>query len=165
MILWVKRLTALLNGAFLFVLLLSRGHTEAATVGVIINLAWALSERSPSSIGRLFHSPVFVANTTLSAYGLLSGGHPVLAVVVASGSLLSWNTGLFLKRWPDAPLAVQYRYLRRIGAVVALGMGAGLSAWSLQGYVGIPFYLALLLMLNAGILWLRLVSKALKGER
>jgi peptidoglycan biosynthesis protein MviN/MurJ (putative lipid II flippase) len=45
---------------------------------------------------------------------------------------------------------MQSRYLKRIGMMVALGLGAGLSAAAWQENFSLPFYLAFLSMLAGG---------------
>ena len=157
MILWVKRAAAVWSAIFLVTLFY--GHREVAFIGVILNFAWVVDEKLPPTLCRFIRSTVLVTNTLLSAYGALNGGPTVCAMFVAAGSLLSWNAGLFLQRWCDAPLDIQYRYLKRVFGTVALGLGAGLSALALQGHISLGFPVVLVLMLVAGILWLRLISR------
>jgi hypothetical protein len=121
-----------------------------------------MDEKLSPALWRLGGASVLVINTVLSAYGVLSGAPAILAVLVAATSLLTWNTGLFLQRWGDAPLAVQHRYLKQLGFIVVIGVGAGLSALALQGRLSLQFFPALLLMLIAGFLLLRLISQESK---
>ena len=165
MILWVRRGSALANSALFFALFFSQGHPRVALLAAVLNLGWAISDRMPPSLGQFLRSTGLVVNTGLSAYGILAGAPAGYAVLVAVVSLVSWNTSLFLERWPDAPRAVQYLYLRRLGGLVALGMGAGLSALALQGSYSLPFPLALLVVVISGLLWLRLISGAIEKER
>jgi hypothetical protein len=130
--------------------------------GGIVNLAWAAAEKFPSSLRRSLPPVVLLINTLLCAYGVLAGGSAAWAVLVAGISLFSWNAGLFGQRWGDAPRPMQSRYLKRIGMMVALGLGAGLSAAAWQENFSLPFYLAFLSMLAGGVLLLRLMSQALK---
>ena len=161
MILWVRRGAAVWSGIFLMALLFSSGIQWGGMVGGILNLAWTMAEKFPSSLRRFLLPSALVINTIFSAYGVLSGGPVTWAVLVAGGSLLSWNAGLFSQRWPEASRPVQSRYLKRIGMVVALGLGAGLSALAFQGNLSLPFPLALWAMLVAGVLFLCLISRAL----
>jgi hypothetical protein len=165
MILWVKRVSAVANGTLLLTLLFSQGHPKVALLAAALNLGWAIYERMPSSLGKFLPSTGLVVNTGLSAYGILAGAPAGYAVLVAVVSLVSWNTSLFLERWPDAPHAVQHLYLRRLGGLVALGVGAGLSALALQGSYSLPFPLALSVVVISGLLWLRLISGAIEKER
>jgi hypothetical protein len=47
--------------------------------------------------------------------------------------------GLFWQRCPNAFLSAQYRYLTRVGSMIALGIGMGLSALALHGHFEPPF--------------------------
>ena len=164
MVRWVKRLTTIGNIVFLFAFFLY-GRTGIATVGGVVNLVWAFDERLPSSIRRFLRVWALMINTAFLAYGAFSGVPSTLALFLAGSSLLSWNAGLFLERWGDAPLTIQYQYLRQIGTLVALGLLAGLSAAALQGLLTLVFLPVLLLMLAAGVLCLRQISRAIKKER
>ena len=157
MILWIKRGASVWSGILLVALLYK--HPGLALAGGILNLAWVMDEKVSPALCRLVGPSVLVINTVLSAYGVLSGAPAILAVLVAATSLLSWNTGLFLQRWEDAPSTIQRRYLRRLGFIVAIGLGTGLSALALQGRLSLQFFPALLLMLIAGFLLLRLISQ------
>jgi hypothetical protein len=164
MVRWVKRLAAVGNIIFLVALFYHHGHTGAAIIGGLLNLAWALDEWFPSQIRRFFRPWALVINPAFLAYGVLSGGPSILALLLAGSSLLAWNAGLFLERWGDAPVTIQYQYLRQIGALVALGLLAGFSAVILQGRFALLFLPVFFLMLVAGFLWLRIVSRALKDR-
>jgi len=163
MVRWVKRLAAVGNGILIFALFY-HGHTRVAIIGGLLNLAWAVDEWFPSDIRRFLRPWALVINTAFLAYGILNGGPSVLALFLAGGSLFAWNAGLFLERWGDAPLTIQYRYLRQVGALTALGFLGGFSAVALQGHLAFFFFPPLLLMLAAGFLWLRIISKALKNK-
>ena len=128
MILGIKRTAALLNVLCLTALFSASGETGAAALGGIVNLAWALGEKIPFPIRRFLSAGVLIVNTVLGGYGVLKGGPPVWAVTAAAFALLSWNAGLFRERWCDPPSSLQIRYLKRIGAMIGLGLGAGLSA-------------------------------------
>lgn len=158
MILWTKRGAAVLSGIFLMALLFLAGSLRAGMAGGVLNLALAMAEKFPPSLRRILPPLVLVSNTMFMAYGILIGGPMAWAVLVAGLSLLSWNANLFSRRWPDAPSDMQYRYIRHLGGTVALGLGAGLSALAFQGQIACPFVGGLLLMLIAGILYLRLVA-------
>ena len=165
MILWGKRAAAVLNGIFLAALLFPVGSFWEGAAGGILNLALAMSEKFPPFLRRFLSSLVLATNTVLLAYGVIAGGSAVWAMLAAGGSLFSWNAGFFLHRWPRAFLPVQYRYLRRIGGILALGVGAGLYALTLQGQFSLPFLGAFLLMSAAGVFCLRLMSRASKNLR
>ena len=158
MILWVKRGAAVWSGIFLVAFLY--GHTEVAMIGGILNLAWVVDEKLRPTLREFIRPSMLIINTALSAYFVLKGEPPMLAILIAGTSLLSWNAGLFLRRWRGAPLAVQYRYLKHLGAVVGLGLGAGLSSLALQGCFTLNFFPVFLLMLGAGVLWMVIISKA-----
>jgi hypothetical protein len=160
---WVGRIAAC-GTALLLLALLS--DARLAWLGVIAglgNLFWAGLERLPSRISRSLPSCVLVMNTVACAWGVLNGGQAAYAVVVAGGSLLSWNIALFLNRWQDPPAPVQRRYLRHVGGTAALGLGAGLSAIALQGSLSVHISAIVLLMLGAGVLLLRLFARAVRG--
>jgi hypothetical protein len=163
MVRWVKRLAAVGNSISMFALFY-HGHTGVAIIGGLLNLAWAVDEWFPSDIRRFLRPWALVINTAFLAYGALNGRPSMLALFLAGSSLLAWNAGLFLERWSDAPQAVQYRYLRQVGTVVALGLLAGVSALALQGRLALGFFPLFLLMLAVGLLWLRIISKALKNR-
>ena len=163
MIRWIKRATAVWSGLFLVALFYS--HTEVAIIGGILNLAWVLDEKFPPILSRFVGPSILVINTVLSAYGAVKGAPAILVMLVVAGSLFSWNAELFLNRWGDAPLTVQRRYLQRVCAIVALGLGTGLSALALQGSFSLHFLSAFLVMLTAGVLWLRIVSETSKKDR
>jgi hypothetical protein len=165
MVRWVKRLASIANSIFLFAFFLY-GHPGIAIIGGIINLVWTFDEKLASRIRRLLRSWALMVNTAFLAYGVLRGGPSILALFLAGSSLLAWNAGLFLERWnlSDPPLIIQYQYLRRIGILSALGLLAGFSALALRGRLTLLFLPALLLMLAAGILWLRIISEALKNR-
>ena len=131
-------------------------------IGGITNLVWALDEKLALRIRRALRSLALMVNTAFLAYGVLSGGPSILALFLAGSSLLAWNVGLFLERWSDPPVVIQYQYLRRVGSLIAFGLLAGISAVALQGHLTVLFIPAFLLMLAAGILWLRIISEALK---
>ena len=162
MILWVKRGAAVCSGIFLVAFLY--GHTEVAMIGGILNLAWVVDEKLRPTLREFIRPSMLIINTALSAYFVLKGEPPMLAILIAGTSLLSWNAGLFLRRWRGAPLAVQYRYLKHLGAIVAMGLGAGLSALVLQGRFSLRFFWVFLLMFIGSILWLRMISKASRKE-
>jgi hypothetical protein len=163
MVRWVKRLAAVSNSILMFALFY-HGHTRVAIIGGLLNLAWVVDEWFPSDIRRFLGPWALVINTAFLAYGILSGGPSVLALFLAGSSLLAWNTGLFLERWSDGPLTIQYQYLRRVGTLIALGLLAGFSAVTLHGRFALAFLPVFFLMLAAGFLWLRIVSMALKDE-
>jgi len=165
MILWGKRAAAVLSGIFLMALLFPAGNPRAGIAGGILNLTWALAEKLPLRGQRLLSPWVLIINTILLTYGVFSGGPAAFALLAAGGSLISWNAGLFSRRWPGAPPDIQYRYIRHLGGTIALGLGAGLSALAFQGHIACPFVGALLLMLIAGILYLRLVADASWKEK
>jgi hypothetical protein len=128
--------------------------------GGIVNLAWAMGEEFPSSFRHYIPGSALVINTFLCAYGVLAGGSAAWAVLVAGMSLFSWNAGLFGQRWGDAPRRMQSGYLKRVGMMVGLGLGAGLSAATWQGDITLPFSLVFLSMSAGGVLLLRLLSQA-----
>jgi hypothetical protein len=165
MILWAKRAAAVLSGIFLMALLFPAGSLRAGMAGGILNLALAMAEKFPPSFRRILPPLVLVINTMFMAYGVLIGGPVAWAILIAGLSLLSWNADLFSRRWPGAPPDIQYRYIRHLGGTIALGLGAGMSAWAFQGHIACPFVGALLLMLIAGILFLRLVADASWKEK
>lgn len=163
MVRWVKRLSAMVSSLLLFTSVLYSDSWIAIVVGAL-NLFWIASEKWARRSYSLLRSWILVLNTAFSAYGIWNGGPPVLALSLAGSSLLAWDGELFLERWGDPPVAVQCLYLRRIGILLALGLLAGISALSLQRSFPLPFLGALLIMLGSGILWLRLISKAI-GRR
>ena len=115
----------------------------------------------PFFLGKFPSSAMLVTNTGLAAYGIFVGGSAEWAVLVATASLASWNSSRFLEQWPNAPQLVQYRYLKRLGGLVALGMGLGLSALAFQGCLSLPFPITLSVLGITGVLWLRLISEAI----
>jgi len=161
MVPWVKRLSGLASSVLLFAFVLY-GYSGIALIGGTLNLLWIVNERWARRSYSFLRSWILVLNTAFAAYGIWSGGPPLLALFLAGSSLLAWNGGLFLERWSDPPVAVQYLYLRRIGILLALGLSAGVSALSLQGSFRLPFFAALLVLLVSGMLWLRLISKAIR---
>jgi len=161
MVRWVKRLAAVSNSIFMFALFY-HGQPGVAIIGGLLNLAWTLDEWFQSRIRRFLRSWALVINTAFLAYGVLSGGPSILALFLAGSSLFAWNAGLFLERWSDAPVIIQYQYLRRVGTLTALGLLAGFSAITLQGRFAVPFLPVLFLMLVAGFLWRHIISKALR---
>lgn len=163
MVRWVKRLATIASSIFLFAFSLY-GHPGIAIIGGIINLVWAFDEKWGPRICRLLRSWVLMVNTVFLAYGVLSGVPSMLALFLAGSSLVAWNAGLFLERWSDPPVVIQYQYLRRIGTLSVMGLLAGISAVALQGYLTLSFLSAFLLMLAAGIVWLRIISEALKNR-
>jgi hypothetical protein len=163
MVRWVKRFAAIANIIFLFGFSLY-GHPRTAIIGGIINLVWAFDEKLAPRIRRLLRSWALMVNTAFLAYGVLGGGSSILALFLAGSSLLTWNAGLFLERWSDPPVMIQYQYLRRIGTLSAFGLSAGISVVALQGHLTLSFLSAFLLMLAAGILWLRTISEPLKSR-
>ena len=163
MVRWVKRLATIGNSIFLFVFFFL-GHPGIAIIGGIINLVWTLDEKLPPRIRRLLRSWALVVNTAFLAYGVLGGGPSILALFLAGSSLLAWNAGLFLERWSDAPLTIQYQYLRRVGTLTALGLMAGFSAVTLQGRFALVFFPVFFLMLAVGFLWLRIIAEALRNR-
>lgn len=160
MILWARRAAAVLSGIFLALLLFPIGCHWGGVAGGILNLALAMAGKFPPSLRRFLPSFVLVTNTMLSAYGVLAGGSAVWAVPIAVFSLFSWNAERFGQRWGDAPRPVQLRYLKRVGCLAAMGLGAGLSVEACQGNFSMPFSLALLSMLAGGLLLLGLISQA-----
>jgi hypothetical protein len=163
MVRWVKSFAAIASSIFLFAFFLY-GHPGIAIVGGMINLVWAFDHKLAPRIRHFLRPWVLVINTAFSAYGVLAGGLSILALFLAGSSLPSWNAGLFLERWRDAPATVQYHYLRRVGTLTALGFLAGFSAVTLQGHFTLLFLPVLFLMLVAGFLWMRMVSRALKDR-
>ncbi len=158
MILWIKRGAAVLSGIFLTALLFPAGSQWGGTAGGILNLGFVVAEKFHPSLRRPLSPLVLVFNTVLSAYGVLIGGVAAWAILAAGTSLISWNAGLFLHRWSHAPLPVQYQYFRRIGGILAVGLGAGISALALQGHFSLGFLPTLALALIGSILFLRLIS-------
>jgi hypothetical protein len=162
MILWTRRAGAILSGIFLVALLLSVGYLLVGVAGGVLNLALVWIEKFPLRLRRFLPSFMLVTNTILSACGILAGGSAVWAVSVAVLSLFSWNTERFGQRWDDIPRPLESRYLKRVGSLAAMGLGAGLSAEVCQGNFSIPFSLALLAMMVGGVLLLRLMSQTSK---
>lgn len=162
MILWVKRGAAISSSILLTVALYK--HPVLAIAGATLNLAWVVNWKMPPALCQLVGPFVLVINTVLSAYGILMGAPAVFALLAGATSLLSWNMGLFLQRWENAPSAVRYLYLKQLGVTVLIGLGAGLSALTLQGRVALPL-VSTFLMLGAGFLWLRMISKISRKER
>jgi hypothetical protein len=165
MILWSKRAATALSGIFLMSLLFSCGNQWAGVAGGILNLALAMADKSPSSFRRLFPPLLLVFNTLLSAYGVLAGGRATWAVLAAGASLFSWNAGIFLLRWPQAPAQVQYFYFRRIGGALTSGLLAGLSALALQGHFSLGFFPAFSFSLIGGVLFVRVISGAVRNPK
>ncbi len=163
MVRWVKRLAAIASSILLSAFSLY-GHPGIAIIGGIINLVWAFDEKLGPRIRRLLRSWPLMVNTAFSAYGVLSGAPSMLALFLAGSSIVAWNAGLFLERWGDPPVMIQYQYLRRIRTLSALGLLAGISAVALQGHLTVSFLSAFLLMLTAGIIWLRIISEALRNR-
>ena len=163
MVRWVKRLAAVGNGILIFALFY-HGHTRVAIIGGLLNLAWAGDEWFPSDIRRFLWPWALVINTAFLAYGVLKGRPSMLALFLAGSSLLAWNAGLFLERWRDASVTIQYQYLRRVGILTAFGLLAGFSALTLQGWLALLFLPVFFLMLAAGFLWLRIISEALRNR-
>lgn len=159
MILWGKRAAAVLTGVFLGILLFPNGSHWGGAAGGVLNLALVMAEKFPSTLRRFLPPSAVVLNTLLSAYGVLVGGSAAWAVLVAGLSLFSWNAGLFGQRWGDAPRPMEWRYLKRIGSLAALGLGTGLSAVAWQGNFSLPFFLAFFSMLAGGVLFLWLMSQ------
>jgi len=165
MIPWAKRAAAVLSGIFLMALLFPVGSYWGGVAGGVLNLAFAMAGKFPPFLRRFLPSFALGINTVLSAYGVIAGGPAVWAVPIAVLSLFSWNADWFGQRWSDAPRPVRSRYLKRIGSLAAMGLGAGLSALAFQGRFSLPFLGALLLMLTAGALCLGLMSRASKNLR
>lgn len=163
MVRWVKRLATIGSIIFLFAFSFY-GHPGIAIIGGVINLVWAFDEKLIPRFRHLLRSWTLMVNTALLAYGILAGVPTLLVLFLAGSSLLAWNSGLFLERWNDPPVIIQYQYLRRTGTLSALGLLAGISAVALQGHLTLSFLSAFLLMLTAGILWLRIISEALKNR-
>jgi len=163
MVRWVKRIAAIASSLFLFAFFFC-GHPGIAIVGGMMNLIWALDEKLTPRIRRFLRPWVLVFNTAFSAYGVLADGLAILALFLVGSSLLSWNAGFFLERWGETSVTIRYQYLRRIGSLIGFGLFAGLSALVLEGHLMGSFLPAFLLMLAAGILWLQVISKALKSE-
>ena len=161
-VLWVKRVAAFSTGALLSALLFARGNAFLAVFVGCVNLAWAVADLLPHGVRRLLQPFTLAIDTAAFTYHVLGGGNAAWALFGAGGSLLSWSAGGFLERWSDASLLVQNRYLKRIGGILALGLWAGLSALALQGRLHLSFPVALLLMLVAGVLWLRTISRTLR---
>jgi hypothetical protein len=160
MVLWVKRCGALSGNLLLMVVIYRYGHAEAAAILFILTMAWVTTEWLAPPMYSFLHSLLFVANAWFSAYAVLSGASVELALLVVACSLLWWNAGLFLRRWGEPPLKVQFRYLRRVGSTLVLGLGIALFALRFQGHISVDFPLALLLMVVAGGLCLRIISLA-----
>jgi hypothetical protein len=164
-ILWSKRAAAALSGILLMGLLFSCGNRWAGMAGGILNLAFAMADKSFSYFRRFFPPLLLVLNTLLSAYGVLAGGRATWAVLAAGASLFSWNAGIFLLRWPQPPLSVQYLYFKRIASILVLGLGAGISALALQGPLLLGFVPTLFLTLIGSVLFLRLISGAAQNPK
>jgi low temperature requirement protein LtrA len=139
-------------------LLFPIGSHWGGVAGGVLNLALSMAEKFPYSLRRFLPPLVLLINTVLSAYGVLTGGLVTWAVLVAGLSLLSWNAGLFGQRWGDASGPVQSHYLKRVGILTVLGLGAGLSALVFRGNLSLPFPLTLGVMLVSGVFFLRLIS-------
>ena len=165
MILWGKRAATVLSGIFLMALLFPTGSRWAGVAGGILNLTWALAEKLPLRGQRLLSPWVLIINTILLIYGVFSGGPAAFALLAAGGSLISWNAGLFARRWPGAPPDIHYRYIRHLGGTIALGLGAGLSALALQGHFSLGFLPAFSLVLIGSALFLRLISGRFRRAR
>lgn len=163
MVYWVKRLASIVSSIFLFAFSLY-GHPIIAIIGGIINVIWAFDEKLTPRIRHLLRSSTLMVNTAFLAYGVLVGVPSFLVLFLAESSLFAWNAGHFLERWKDPPVMIQHQYLGRIGTLSTLGLLAGISALALQGYLTLSFLPAFLLMLTAGILWLRIISDALKNR-
>jgi len=163
---WVRLASACATSLSLVLLLSEAGFGWVGIIAAVGNLLWVGSARFPSRTRRYLPHMILVINTVASACGALAGGPAVPAVVVAVGSLLSWNASLFLERWQDTPLpVVERRYLRRVGGTAALGLGGGLSAVALQGQLSLPFPFLLVAMACTGLLIIRLFSQALRPAR
>jgi hypothetical protein len=160
MILWLRRGAAVGTFMLLMPLSFTCGHLGVAFIAGIVNFGWAIAEQSPSLVQRLLAPCMLIVNTIASTYAVLCGGSVTWAILVSGASLVSWNAGLFGQRCPNASLSTQYRYLRRVGGMFALGTGTGMSALILQGHFEPPFVLAFFIMLTAGFLCLRLISQA-----
>jgi len=163
---WVRLASACATSLSLVVLLSEAGFGWVGVIAAAGNLLSAGSVKLPSRTRRYLPHMLLVATTVASARGALAGGPAVPAVVVAVGSLLSWNAGLFLERWQHMPpLPVERRYLRRAGGTAALGLGGGLSAVTLQGQLSLPFPFLLVAMIGTGLLIIRLFSQTLRPAR
>lgn len=159
MILWARRTASILNGIFLAALLFPVGSLWGGMAGGVLNLAFVWIEKFPPLLRRFLPCSMLVTNTILSAYGVLADGSAGWAMLIAVLSLFSWNAERFGQRWDDAPRPVQSRYLKRVGILAAIGLGAGVSAEVCQGDFSIPFSLVFLSMLTGGVLLLRFMSQ------
>ncbi len=164
MILWSKRAAAALSGIFLTGLLFSCGNQWAGVTGGILNLAFAMADKSSSSFRRFFPPLLLIFNTLLSAYGVLAGGRATWAILAAGASLFSWNAGIFLLRWPQPHLSVQYLYFKRIASILVFGLGAGISALALQGHFSLDFLPTFSLALIGSLLFLRIISTPVRPK-
>lgn len=161
-ILWIKRGAAVSNG----ILWVAFFYNEAglAMVGMILSLLWIADDMFRPNLREFIRPSMLAVHTALSAYGVLKGAPPVLAVFIVSSSLLSWNAGLFLSRWKDVPLTAQSQYLKHLGVVMAVGIGLGFSAVTLRGVFSLSFFWTWLLIVYGSFLWLRIVAKAARKE-
>ena len=161
----VQRLAALCCVVLLTLLLYSRASYWVILAAGALNIAWALANKFPPLLRAFFPTAVLVFNAFGSAYGVLHGGSAILAFLATGVSLVSWNAGLFVRRWPEAPKNSQVHYLRHLGATVVLGMAVGLSANLLQGHFASNFWLAFSLLLIGPIFFLRLIGRVALNEK
>lgn len=158
MIIWIRRLTIILTGILFLVLFWPAGKTWAGISGLILNLFLLIPWGT--FFLQVMPSLILVLNTGLLTYGIFCDGNLIWALWAAVISLFSWNSSLFLCRWPQAPLAVQKQYLMRMGIILVVGLSISLSIIFAQGKLALSFLPAFFLMLAAGVSLLKLLGGA-----
>jgi len=145
---WIRRSAALLCGLFPMAFLLPRGAHAAAIAAVVAGLLWSAADLLPPRVFGVVNTCAFLASTASTALLALQGSAEGWAVVASGVSLLAWNTGLFMLRWPEAPSDAERRYLASAAKLLLLGFSLGISTVAAAGVLSVPFPFAWLLMLT-----------------
>ncbi len=158
MILWLKRTTILATAACFVALFWEANHPQVMVLAVTLHLLWLLDERFPPPLRQRLADWLLTVDTVLAAYGVWAAPVPGWAVLIGAGSLLSWNTGLFLRSQPQPSRQRRSAYLRRVGILSGVGIGLAFTALYFQGHVVLSFAAAILAMISTGLLYLDLLS-------
>ena len=124
---WIRRGAAALCGLSLAAMLLSTGARGAAAGAALAGLLWSVGDRLPTRLFGALNACMLLCSTGATALLVLRGASTIHGAITSALTLLAWNAGLFVVRWPNAARDADRRYLMALAKPIILGLLLGVS--------------------------------------
>ena len=135
-------------------LLFSSGNRWAGVAGGMLNLAFAMAEKFPASVGGSDHLDFLSSTPCFRLMECLREGQQSWLSQRVERLFLHGMAACLCSALAQAPVRIQYPVPQTHGPHAGLvGLGAGLSALALQGHFALSFPLAFSLALIGSLLF------------